>query len=328
MKSITLNNSDALLRGASLLACGGGLSFTEQRRLMKKPVLAKALRVGIRLLSPDELADDAVCATLSEVGASDAPVMDKALLPQAKALLEQKTGNKITALIPGEIGQESILLEAAAILNLPVVDADLAGCRAVPRLTDSALVVQGVPFTMSPMVILNDEGEARFIKQQSSLQDDEQQVRALVKPKKVVTLLGGLVTGKTIKEFLDYRSYSVAIKLGKALVQSKNLPSILPTACLLPPTVATVRKVKKIASQGFDQKLAFLQTKSGDTVGLEIENEYMKLTKPGGEFAFPQLIMAYSPELQRGLHSSEIVTGKTVTVLVADMFDFWKGKKS
>src|SRR5690606_17897411 len=112
---------------------------------------------------------------------------------------------------------------------------------------------------------------------QPSLKDDEQQVRALVKPKKVVTLLGGIISGKMIKQFLDYRSYSLATALGKALAQGKEVQNILPTRCLLPPTVATVQSVQNIAAKGFDQKIAFLQTPSGDTFELEIENEYMKL---------------------------------------------------
>lgn len=328
MRLINHNDLNRILRGSSLLACGGGLSFTEQTTLLQKKIIKEALhnRV-IQLVTPEELADDACCATISEVGASDAPVMDKSLLPRAKSLFEQKTGQKITAIIPAEIGQESIVLEAAIILNLPIVDTDFAGCRAVPRLTDMALVVRGIPFTMSPMVILNDEGKITFIDRQSSLADDEKKVRASVKHKKVVTMLGGMVFGKIVKQFLTYNSYSLANNLGKALIQKESLSEILPTKCLLPPTLAKVVKVKKIDDDGFDQKVALLQTKKGEVFELKIKNEYMQLKQQQLTFNFPQLIMVFSPEKKRGLHSSEIEIGEEVILLVAEMFDFWKEKK-
>lgn len=315
-----------LLRGASVLACGGGLSFAEQTILTQAPRLRSALENGIPLLDPSELASDDVCITISEVGSAAAPVMDKSLLPEALKLFEQKTGKKVVAIIPGEIGQESIMLESAVVLGLPIVDADLSGCRAVPRLTDLALVVRGIPFTMSPLVVMTRKGKLTFVKQQKQLADDESKVRSLVPAGDVVMLLGGAVTGAMIQEFLAYASYSVAMRLGEALRRRDDLESVLPTECLFGPVDVTITDSKEVQADGFDQKILTLAF-GKKTATLDVENEYMKLSIGKQQFAFPQLIMLVDSQQGRGLHSSELKKGQVATLLVADAFDFWKGKE-
>lgn len=323
MKKITTSSIQALLQGASLLACGGGLTYTEQLRLTRAPLLRAALKKGIVLLDARDLSDDAICVTVSEVGAAGAPPMQRTALPEALQEWQRQTGKVVSAIIPGEVGQETIVLEAAATLGLPVVDADLAGCRAVPRLSYMALVVKGKSFTMSPLVVVTEAGEVTFLPQQSSLELDEQKVRALVPEGQVITLLGGCVTGAQIKADLNYHSYSLALHLGKVLRTGKSISTLLPTAVLLSPLEGVVEQSTLGEAAGFDQKVIQIRTKLG-VAEVVIENEFMQLTLNSSVYSFPQLIMMYDVRQQRGLHSSEVEVGKKVTLLVADAFEFWK----
>jgi len=318
MTKLTPSTIDSLLRGASLLACGGGLKLSEQRRL--------AAGKSVPLIDPSRLPANAWCATVSEVGAADAPVMVKTKLPQAVKLLEAKTGKKIVALIPPEIGQEAIVIDAAAITGLPIVDSDLAGCRAVPRLNNLALVVQGIKFTMSPAVVLTLSGRMQFILRQANLEADETRVRRLVPKGQVVTLVGGLVSAATIKQYLNYHSYTTAIKLGSALKKGQPLRQVLPTPILLGPKTIIIKTIQPVTSRGFDSKIVAMII-DGQKAKLEVENEYMKLQFNRQRFAFPQLIMIFDQKGGQGIHSSDLVQGKSYDLVVADAFAFWKGAK-
>jgi len=322
---ISIENIDLLLRGASILACGGGVPYKDQHQQLLTPLLQSALQSGVMLLEPEELEPEDRFITVAEIGAADAPVMDKSKLKKALQVLQQNTGHPITGLIPGEIGQEATTLEAAAVLKLPVVNSDLAGCRAVPRLTDLSLVAQGVGFTMSPLVVLQKSGKISFIPQSPSLNVDEDTVRKLVPKGEVITMLGGMITGRTIQRFLGYKSYTVAIEIAKMLDKKKLEDSAFPTEMLMGPLACEVGNIAVKEKSGFSDKTVTLQSSVG-LVELEIENEFMKVTLAGKTFAFPQLIMLIDSNKSIGLHSSEIQTGMNVSLIVCDAFSFWKGK--
>ncbi len=318
MTKLSVKAKDNLLRGASLLACGGGLKLSEQKKL--------AAGKSVNLVDPNRLRDNTWCATVSEVGSADAPVMVKTELPRAIKLLEAKTGKKIAALIPPEIGQEAIVIDAASIISLPIVDSDLAGGRAVPRLDNIALVVQGIKFTMSPAVVLTPNGKVNFIPRQANLSADESRIRSLVPKGKVVTLIGGLVSAATIKKYLNYHSCSTAINLGAALKKDRPLKQVLPTPILFGPKKITIRAIKTVSKHGFDSKIVAMDI-DGQKAKLTVENEYLRLQINRRVFAFPQLIMIFDPKKDQGVHSSDLTQGKSYELIVADAFDFWKGAK-
>ena len=334
-------NIEQLLRGASLLACGGGLNYAEQKKTLLKLKRAKKLH-KLSLMPASELKDTDLCITVGEVGAAGAPPLDKAAIKNALEVFCLQTGKKPVAIVPPEVGQESIVLEVAAELGLPIIDTDMAGCRAVPRLTDLAMVVQNPEYTFSPLVVQTAKGECQFIPKQKSLALDELAVRSVIPEGEVVVMLGGGITGKQIKGMLDYGSYTKAIALGAAMEQGaqknsslvKEMPSLLPTKCLLEPVLCKVTQSKEVESGGFLNNEVVLESiKTGQKFNLLVENEYMELTSPGTKtseakkYSFPQLIMLANKSLSLGVHSSELKVGLTVTLLVADSFAFWKKTK-
>jgi len=323
---LSQRNIKDLIRGASVFACGGGLSFKEQNKLLQIKRIQQLMSRDLDLVKADKLRDGLYGVTITEVGSAKAPVMDKTKVKKALLCLEKKTGKKVSFLIPGELGQEMIIIEAALRLKLPIVDTDLSGCRAVPRLSDLALVVQGSKFQLSPLVLLDRTGKLSYVPKQNDLNQDEKVVRKRVPKNEVVTLVGGMISVKLVRKRLNYGSFSKAINLGKALREKESFLSRLPTKCLVKPIKAEVVQATELSSQGFDEKQVKLATDRGEEFVLKIQNEYMELKTEDKKFKFPQMIMVLDLTQRRGLHSSEVVKGKKLVILVAEAFDFWKGK--
>lgn len=332
---------EQLFRGASLLACGGGLKYSEQKKSLASLKRSKKLHT-LSLMPASQLKNTDLCITVGEVGAAGAPPLDKSVIKSAFAEFCSQTGKKPVAIVPPEVGQESIVLEVAAELGLPIIDTDMAGCRAVPRLTDLAMVVQNPEYTFSPLVVQTAKGECQFIPKQKTLELDEQAVRSVIPESEVVVMLGGGISGKQIKEMLDYSSYTTAIELGAAMEQGKqksknlaqNMPALLPTKCLLEPVLCKVTQSTETEKGGFlHNEVVLVSVETGQTFNLMVENEYMELTcektktTSKTKYSFPQLIMLANESLNLGIHSSELKVGLTVTLLVADSFAFWKKTK-
>src|ERR1051325_5932721 len=135
MRTITLDDIEALAVGSWILGTGGGgspyLGLLNMRRLY-----AEGHRV--ELMSPLDLADDDRVAVVSNMGA---PLVGQERLADsrniARAAVEMQedySGVKFPAVMSLEIGGGNGIqpLMAAAHLGLPVVDADLMG-RAYPE---------------------------------------------------------------------------------------------------------------------------------------------------------------------------------------------------
>ena len=149
MRTLSWQEVDDILLGATALGCGGGGDYEEGRSLMRRAYDAGR---AVRLAAADEIPDDArrllslrrrrahgwatsQCTQGIELSAEYPGVL-------AVRALGEHLGVEFGALITGELGGTSIsdAFYPAAILDLPVVDADPVG-RAVPEL--AALAVQG-----------------------------------------------------------------------------------------------------------------------------------------------------------------------------------------
>ena len=133
-----------IAEGAAILGTGGGgnpyLGVLRARQLTEQGI-------RIRVIDPEELADDAlVCAA----GGMGAPVVTHEKLPrgdeeaQAVRALEQHLGVRFDAIAPVEMGGQNSLvaLVVAGILNIPVLDGDGMG-RAFPELQMVTYLIYG-----------------------------------------------------------------------------------------------------------------------------------------------------------------------------------------
>lgn len=322
MKTITRKEAEYMIRGASILSCGGGLPFLEQMEYLKQLPIER----GLSLIDIDELSGDSpedVFVTASELGPSGDPPIDKTKVPLMLNLFRQKCHKNIKGIIPVEIGQESIVFDAALRSGLPIINTDLVGMRAVPKASYNALRAQNVPFTRSPLVVLTNKGEIIFVKKNKTLLEDEVQLRSIAKKTQgVIFVMGGFISACMIKKYLNHPSLSTVLAIGEKLIKNKNFLSSVPLPLLFSAS-GIIRSVEKIENPGFTEKKVVLSSRS-DLYTLTVKNEYMRVTNGDVTYAFPHLITFVDERKKRGLASSEIKKGMAVTLYVFKPLPFWE----
>jgi len=131
---LTESDLESLATGAWILGAGGGgnpyHSYLNVRELYRAGA-------KIRLMSPEALEDDAWVACVSNMGAplvGEERLGDPKLAAKPVQMMEAFTGKPFTGIMSLEIGGANSLqpLMAAAVMDLPVIDADCMG-RAFPE---------------------------------------------------------------------------------------------------------------------------------------------------------------------------------------------------
>ena len=184
MRTLSWDEIGDILAGATIFGCGGGGELAEGREYMRR---AYDEGHAVTLAAPDELAADALVACPYGVGAmtvgdesvyAGRPFTDEHPGVLAVRALAMHLGCEFSALICGELGGTSIAdaFFPAAMLGLPVVDADTVG-RAVPELEHSLFYVHGVP--IAPQAVVNEIGETVLITRVADDLRAEALVRAL-----------------------------------------------------------------------------------------------------------------------------------------------------
>jgi hypothetical protein len=173
-----------ILLGASIRGCGGGGELDEGRELLRA---AYDDGLAVTLVAPDELAADALVATVYGVGGLVVGVPEVyagyELVAEhpgtlAARALARHIGRPLGALLTGELGGTSIAdaFVPAAQLDLPVVDADPVG-RAVPEIEHSLFNVRGLP--IAPQVVVNEIGDTVIVTEPVDDHRAEALIRAL-----------------------------------------------------------------------------------------------------------------------------------------------------
>ena len=184
MRILEYGDIDDILLGATVLGCGGGGDPAEGRRSMKR---AYDQGQTVTLAAPDELSGDALVGCPYGVGGltrgseeelAGLPHTDEHPVVLAVQALSQHLGRAFDALITGELGGASVAdaLYPAAVLGLPVVDADPVG-RAVPELEQSMFYLAGLP--LAPQAAVNEIGDTALITKIGNDQRAEAFARAL-----------------------------------------------------------------------------------------------------------------------------------------------------
>ncbi|MCY4113317.1 MAG: DUF917 domain-containing protein [Chloroflexi bacterium] len=150
--TLTETDIDDLRVGAWILGTGGGGDPTYGNLCLKK--LYAQGRV-VEVIDPMDLPDDAHVAAVNQMGSplpAEERLTDPATVTRAIREMEAYAGIRFTAVMPWEIGGGNAFqpLMAAAMLGLPVVDADAMG-RAFPEAQMTSFAVKD--FTCHPLVM-------------------------------------------------------------------------------------------------------------------------------------------------------------------------------
>lgn len=161
---------ESIAIGAGILGTGGGgnpyIGRLRARELVR--------RYGsVAVLAPEELPDDARVVCVGGMGAPTVGIEKIRGTESHRAVraIEERTGQRATALISGEVGGSNSLepVVAASLAGLPVVDGDGMG-RAFPELQMTTFFIYGLPPTPTAVcdekgntVIIEDAVDARWV---------------------------------------------------------------------------------------------------------------------------------------------------------------------
>ena len=135
VRPVSAEEIESLAIGAWILGTGGGgspyLALLNMRRLYKQGVVCQ-------LMDASELADDDMVAVVSNMGAplvGQERLTDPKTMALAVQMMEEYLGRKFRAVMSLEIGGGNSIqpFMAAALMDLPIVDADSWGARSPRR---------------------------------------------------------------------------------------------------------------------------------------------------------------------------------------------------
>lgn len=309
--TVTKQNIDYLLKGASLLACGGGLSYEAQLEDIKK-VLPQ---LPIPLIKWGELKDTDAVITVSEIGPSDVPPISKQSLPKLIDVLVNKYKlSAPKAILPFEIGQESITLESATVLGLPVVDSDMSGQRAVPKIGLDLINLNGKR-SSGPVIAINDKEEILTIDSQLDAIATENKLRDFARESNgVVLVISDYQLVASVKQLLIHSAYSYAINLGEHGI------GYCPKRVQYEQEI-TIKAIKLHENPGFYSATVNAIDETGNTLQLEILNEFIALDSDDISFAFPDLIMV--EHNNTGVAGFQLKTEQSYKLVVLNALDEW-----
>ncbi len=228
MRTLEYSEVDDILLGATVLGCGGGGDPAEGRKSMKRAYDAGR---SVTLVTPNELAEGALVACPYGVGGltrgseeqyGGIPLTDEQPVVLAVQALSDYLGRTFDAMITGELGGASVAdaLYPAAVLGLPVVDADPVG-RAVPELEQSMFYLHGLP--LAPQAVVNEIGDTALITKVANDQRAEALARALaVASRNQVWVADHALLWREIREVVIHGAISQCRSVGRALHEARD----------------------------------------------------------------------------------------------------------
>lgn len=319
----SLNNQD-LIRGASFFTTGGGVPIRDQVKTVS--LLGK---FRIPLLSLDEFPDDGYLTLAAELGPTDAPPIKKdKVIRKMLELLQQTTGKKIVGVYPPEIGQESVVIETAHRLKLPIADFDPAGFRAVPYLDINIFNLKQMNISYVPMIVSTDYEEIFLIDGDISYLRLEQILREMTSLSKYrcLYLLGAVVSaGLLQKKNIQVRSYSKAMDFGKVTKLNELIEKLSPKLILN----GIIINKSEYEVKGFLGEILTLQTEQKKKYTLVVMNEVIFIldNKKGMLASVPERILLIDPKKINGVCGADITIGTELTVAVINPEKEWRDKK-
>lgn len=315
-----------LALGSTLLATGGGFPY----KIKLDKLLELQAKRPLKLVSANELSDQSLVCAVSGIGsaANTKKNFDISLaLKKGLDKIEKTFQKKIIAFVPGEIGIENIIFELASEANLPVLDADTAGQRAVPEMTHDTFFA--AEESILPAILVNLAGQIKIIDQPGAEFQVEKLARKFANesPEKTILIFSHIKPISIIKKIIALNSLSNAIKVGE-IIQLSNIHKIKnELKYFLKGEIATqgvVVQIQTKKSQGFLVQNIHLSTDEQ----LHIKNEVLALTKNQTiHFTVPDSLCLCETSTGFPIHSSELAKGQHITVFKIPAIPQWKTTK-
>ena len=213
---------ESLAIGAWILGTGGGGSpyyaLLNMRKLYREGVV-------VSLLDPQALADDDLVAVVSNMGAplvGQERLTDPKTIARAVTMMEEHVGRKFRAIMSVEIGGGNAIqpFMAAALLGLPVVDADAMG-RAFPEAQMTSFAIHDLrPW---PLTLADVRDNGVVVAQAASWKWMERLSRtACVAVGSIAGTCKAPRTGREVKDCAILYTTTKAIRLGEVVQAARR----------------------------------------------------------------------------------------------------------
>ena len=332
-RKLSIQDLDALALGAWILGTGGG--GDPYHKLLNTKQLYSQGKFAT-LIDPCELADDALVAVVSTMGA---PLVGKERIPDAYHALrpvrtiEEFLGRRFDAVMSMEIGGGNGVhpTMVAALTSYPVVDADGMG-RAYPELQMTSFAVAGLsctPFALSDI----RENDILFTKAVDSLWVERMARGLTSEVGSTATICMAPRTGAEIKEHGILHTTTQAIDLGHAVLEARRqhldpVAAIISVGHGLKLFTGKVVDVDRHATEGFLRGHARIEGLSGDAGSeftVHFQNEFSVGYKDDKTAVMtPDLICVVDSASGDGIGTEAIRYGQRVTVLALPGPDVFK----
>ena len=324
LRPVSLDEIESIAIGAWILGTGGGgspyLALLNLRRLYREGTV-------VSLMDPAELADDDRVAVVSNMGAplvGQERLTDPRTIAQAVRMMEEVIGQRFRAVMSLEIGGGNSLqpFMAAALLGLPVVDADCMG-RAFPEAQMTSFAIHDLQ--MYPLTLVDVRDNAVVVARAASWKWMERLSRtACVAVGSIASTCKAPRTGKEVKECAILYSTSKALRIGHAVRAARRahddpIQAVLALEGGLRLFTGKIQDVDRRATEGFLRGTATLDGIDdfrGRTMRLAFQNEFAVAWLDGAPRATtPDLICVLDTVSGDAIGTETLRYGQRVTVI-------------
>jgi len=313
--------------GSTFLATGGG--FPLDIKLKKLQELSQTK--NLYLVDAADIPPNTLACAISGIGsAGEIPQQDMVnILKKGLQILSNHLNQKIAALVAGELGIENIIWEIASLIDLPVLDADTAGRRAVPEMIQDTFFIAGE--SILPVVIIDMEGQHRLITKsgQDFLVEKIARKMAIDSPSHTAFIFSHVRPVHKLQKIIALNSLSTAIQTGKILatknqiIIDEKIKQLLGGALKLQGVVKT--KIMQ-NTKGFLVNKIILEAESANWE-IIIKNEVLAILKNQQFVAgIPDSLCLLDKDFLP-VHSSQIKIGQELKIYEIPAIQQWKTER-
>ncbi|ALA53792.1 DUF917 domain-containing protein [Shouchella clausii] len=335
MRWLTEESIEHIALGAAVLGTGGG----GDPYLGKLMALEAIKTYGpIKLLSIEELADDALIVPLSmmgspTIGVEKIPSIEELVAPLEK--IEETLGQKAAALMPIEVGGVNSLVPvlAAAAKGLPLVDADAMG-RAFPESQMVTFYLDG--HSADPTVLADEKGNTVVITPKDGHWGEKLARAITVQMGGSSTVCDYALPGSVVKKSAIPGTLTKSEEIGRLLLHKsgdgthpiKRLLAVLNGYELL---TGKLTDIQRTLTGGFTRGICEVEgihDDAGRMVTLHFQNEQLLATEGEKPLAItPDLIAILDVETGQPITTEGLRYGMRVTVIAFPCDPKWRTKK-
>ena len=334
MRYLTEDSIDKIAIGAAVLGTGGG-GDPYVGKLVAKQAIKKY--GPVKMISVDELEDDALVVPVSGMGAPTITIeklLSEIELTAPFEKMEELIGKKVDVIIPIEIGGINSLMPiaAAAKKGIPILDADSMG-RAFPEAQMVTFYLAG--YESSPITMSDEKGNSAILYPKDGIWAERMARCLTIEMGGSSSVTDYHLSGEQVKNACVRDTLSIAEKIGEILTENKSdsklaINKILQELKGYKLFEGKIIDIQRSLSGGFTRGHAFfkgINEYQGD-YSILFQNEHL-IAKKGNEplCITPDLIAVLDLETGLPITTERMKYGSRVVVVAFPCNEQWRTKK-